>query len=102
MRRVCVQQIESQRTQFKRIGVRGDWENPYITLKPEYEARQIQVFGEMARKGYIYKGLKPVYWSPSSESALAEAEIEYKDKKSPSIYVSFPITRWIRCLENGC
>ena len=84
-------QIDSQRTQFKRIGVRGNWENPYITLKPEFEARQIQVFGDMAKKGYIYKGLKPVYWSPSSESALAEAEIEYKDKKSPSIYVAFPI-----------
>lgn len=84
-------QIDSQRSQFKRIGVRGNWENPYITLKPEFEARQIQVFGEMAKKGYIYKGLKPVYWSPSSESALAEAEIEYKDKKSPSIYVAFPV-----------
>ena len=90
-------QIDSQRTQFKRIGVRGDWDNPYITLKPEYEARQIQVFGEMARKGYIYKGLRPVYWSPSSESALAEAEIEYQDKKSPSIYVSFPCKRWTWC-----
>ncbi|MEK4024149.1 isoleucine--tRNA ligase [Mammaliicoccus sciuri] len=85
------EQINNQRTQFKRLGVRGDWENPYITLKPEFESRQIQVFGEMAKKGYIYKGLKPVYWSPSSESALAEAEIEYKDKKSPSIYVSFPV-----------
>lgn len=85
------QQIDNQRTQFKRLGVRGDWENPYITLKPEFEARQIQVFGDMAKKGYIYKGLKPVYWSPSSESALAEAEIEYHDKKSPSIYVSFPL-----------
>ncbi|MBB4824003.1 isoleucyl-tRNA synthetase [Sporosarcina luteola] len=84
-------QIDNQRTEFKRLGVRGDWENPYITLKPEFESRQIQVFGEMAKKGYIYKGLKPVYWSPSSESALAEAEIEYKDKKSPSIYVAFPI-----------
>lgn len=85
------QQIDSQRTQFKRLGVRGDWENPYITLKPEYEAQQIKVFGEMAKKGYIYKGLKPVYWSPSSESALAEAEIEYKDKRSPSIYVAFDV-----------
>ncbi|MGG5832703.1 class I tRNA ligase family protein, partial [Bacillus pumilus] len=56
------------------------------TLKPEYEAQQILVFGEMAKRGYIYKGLKPVNWSPSSESALAEAEIEYKDKRSPSIY----------------
>lgn len=85
------EQVERQREQFKRIGVRGDWENPYITLKPEFEARQIGVFGDMAKKGYIYKGLKPVYWSPSSESALAEAEIEYKDIKSPSIYVAFDV-----------
>ncbi|WP_432359459.1 isoleucine--tRNA ligase [Sporosarcina sp. UB5] len=92
-------QIDSQRSQFKRIGVRGNWDNPYITLKPEFEARQIQVFGEMAKKGYIYKGLKPVYWSPSSESALAEAEIEYKDKKSPSIYVAFPIKDGLGVVE---
>ncbi|MFJ5771324.1 isoleucine--tRNA ligase [Psychrobacillus sp. NPDC093180] len=85
------EQIDNQRSQFRRLGVRGDWENPYITLKPEFEARQIEVFGRMAEKGYIYKGLKPVYWSPSSESALAEAEIEYQDKKSPSIYVSFEV-----------
>ncbi|MBO8171126.1 MAG: isoleucine--tRNA ligase [Bacillaceae bacterium] len=83
--------IDKQREQFKRLGVRGDWDNPYITLKPEYEARQIRVFGEMAKKGYIYKGLKSVYWSPSSETALAEAEIEYKDKRSPSIYVKFQV-----------
>lgn len=85
------EQIHNQREQFKRLGVRGDWENPYITLKPEYEAQQIKVFGDMAKKGYIYKGLKPVYWSPSSESALAEAEIEYQDKRSASIYVSFDV-----------
>lgn len=85
------EQVENQRTQFRRLGVRADWENPYITLKPEFEARQIEVFGKMAEKGYIYKGLKPVYWSPSSESALAEAEIEYQDVKSASIYVSFAI-----------
>ncbi|MDN4494172.1 isoleucine--tRNA ligase [Ureibacillus aquaedulcis] len=85
------EQVENQKLQFSRLGVRGDWENPYITLKPEFESRQIEVFGKMAEKGYIYKGLKPVYWSPSSESALAEAEIEYKDIKSPSIYVSFGI-----------
>ncbi|PLR87543.1 isoleucine--tRNA ligase [Bacillus sp. V33-4] len=94
-RKLCAeyayQQIDSQRTQFKRLGVRGDWENPYITLEPEYEAQQIRVFGEMAKKGYIYKGLKPVYWSPSSESALAEAEIEYQDKRSPSIFVGFKV-----------
>lgn len=85
------QQINGQREQFKRLGVRGDWDNPYVTLTPAYEAQQIKVFGEMAKKGYIYKGLKPVYWSPSSESALAEAEIEYADKRSPSIYVAFPV-----------
>ncbi|MCF2647943.1 isoleucine--tRNA ligase [Niallia circulans] len=94
-RKLCeeyaLEQIDSQREQFKRLGVRGDWENPYITLKPAYEAQQIKVFGEMAKKGYIYKGKKPVYWSPTSESALAEAEIEYKDKKSPSIYVGFKV-----------
>lgn len=83
--------VEKQKSQFKRLGVRGDFDNPYITLKPEYEARQLRVFGEMAKKGLIYKGLKPVYWSPSSESALAEAEIEYKEKKSASIYVAFEV-----------
>lgn len=83
--------VNRQREQFKRLGVRGDWNNPYLTLMPEYEAEQIRVFGQMAKKGYIYKGLKPVYWSPSSETALAEAEIEYKDKRSPSIYVKFPV-----------
>ncbi|MED4352940.1 isoleucine--tRNA ligase [Schinkia azotoformans] len=85
------EQVDCQREQFKRLGVRGDWENPYITLTKGYEAQQIKVFGEMAKKGYIYKGLKPVYWSPSSESALAEAEIEYQDKRSASIYVAFQV-----------
>ncbi|MGX8793329.1 isoleucine--tRNA ligase [Oceanobacillus oncorhynchi] len=94
-------QIDSQRTQFKKLGVRGDWDNPYITLTKDYEASQIKVFGEMARKGYIYKGLKPVYWSPSSESALAEAEIEYQDKRSPSIYVSFEVTDGKDVLDGG-
>lgn len=88
----ALQQVDNQRTQFKQLGVRGDWDNPYITLNKNYEAAQIKVFGEMARKGYIYKGLKPVYWSPSSESALAEAEIEYQDKRSASIYVAFEVT----------
>ncbi|SIT67743.1 isoleucine--tRNA ligase [Edaphobacillus lindanitolerans] len=95
------EQIDRQRTQFKRIGVRGDWDHPYITLKPEFEARQIGVFGDMAKKGYIYKGKKPVYWSPSSESALAEAEIEYKDKRSPSIYVAFPVKDGKGVLDAG-
>ena len=82
--------------------MRGDWANPYITLKPEFEARQIEVFGKMAEKGYIYKGLKPVYWSPSSESALAEAEIEYKDVESYSIYVAFDIKDAKRGRTSGC
>ncbi|MFZ7103190.1 MAG: isoleucine--tRNA ligase [Peptococcaceae bacterium] len=80
-----------QKEQFKRLGVRGDWANPYITLKPEFEAEQIGVFGEMAKKGFIYKGLKPVYWCAQCETALAEAEIEYHDKKSPAVYVKFPV-----------
>ncbi|MET3682065.1 isoleucyl-tRNA synthetase [Alkalibacillus flavidus] len=88
----ALEQLDNQRTQFKQLGVRGDWDNPYITLNPSFEAQQIQVFGEMAKAGYIYKGKKPVYWSPSSESALAEAEIEYHDKRSPSIYVAFDVT----------
>ncbi|MCR8641900.1 isoleucine--tRNA ligase [Paenibacillus sp. N1-5-1-14] len=87
----ALQWVEKQKTQFRRLGVRGDWDNPYITLQPEFEAQQIRVFGEMVNKGYIYKGLKPVYWSPSSESALAEAEIEYREKVSTSIYVAFDV-----------
>ena len=79
------EQINKQRDDFKRLGVAGEWDNPYVTLTPDYEEAQIRVFGKMAEKGYIYKGLKPIYWSPSSESALAEAEIEYKDVKSASI-----------------
>jgi isoleucyl-tRNA synthetase len=84
--------IDVQREQFKRLGVRGDWDDPYLTLKPEFEAKQIEVFGQMASKGYIYKGLKPVYWCAQCETALAEAEIEYSDRKSASIYVSFPVS----------
>ncbi|MCO7128111.1 isoleucine--tRNA ligase [Sporolactobacillus shoreicorticis] len=84
-------QVEHQKKQFKRLGVRGDWDHPYLTLHKEFEAEQIEVFGEMAKKGYIYKDKKTVYWSPSSESALAEAEIEYKDVKSYSIYVAFHV-----------
>lgn len=104
-RKLCAEyaweQINNQREQFKRLGVRGDWENPYVTLNPEYEAQQIKVFGEMAKKGYIYKGLKPVYWSPSSESALAEAEIEYYDKRSASIYVAFTVAQGNEVLSGG-
>ncbi len=82
------EQVEKQKNQFKRLGILGEWDNPYITLQPRYEASQIRIFADMAEKGLIFKGLKPVFWSPSSETALAEAEIEYHDKKSPSIYVA--------------
>lgn len=90
-REYALSQVDKQREDFKRLGVAGDWEHPYVTLDPSYEAAQIRVFGKMAEKGYIYKGLKPIYWSPSSESSLAEAEIEYKDVKSPSIFVAFNV-----------
>lgn len=85
------EQIAKQMKGFKELNVLADWEHPYITLQKEMEARQIEVFATMAKKGLIFKGLKPVYWSPSSESALAEAEIEYHDRKDPSIYVAFPV-----------
>lgn len=83
--------IDIQRAQFKRLGVWADWENPYITLRHEYEAKQIEVFGEMAKKGHIYRGLKPVYWCSDCETALAEAEVEYAEKESSSIYVKFAV-----------
>ncbi len=83
--------VDLQREQFKRLGVRAKWDNPYITLYPHFEARQVEVFGEMAKKGYIFKGLKPVYWCSHCETALAEAEVEYADKKSSSIYVKFKL-----------
>lgn len=85
-------QVDRQRKQLLRLGVIGDYENPYITLTKEYEKGQIEIFADMALKGYIYKGLKPVNWSPSSESALAEAEIEYKDVTAKTIYVRFQVT----------
>ncbi|KRL91342.1 isoleucine--tRNA ligase [Lactobacillus kalixensis] len=84
-------QVKKQMADFKRLGVMADWDHPYITLQHDFEAQEIRVFGEMFKKGYIYKGLKPVYWSWSSESTLAEAEVEYHDIKSPRIYVAFPI-----------
>ena len=84
--------IDDQRSQFKRLGCIGEWDNPYITLNHEFEAEQIRVFAEMADKGYIYKGLKPVYWCPECKTALAEAEIEYAEDPCHSIYVKFPVT----------
>lgn len=85
-RQYALSQVDKQRNDFKRLGVSADWENPYVTLDPQFEADQIRVFGAMAEKGYIYRGAKPVYWSWSSESALAEAEIEYHDIDSTSLY----------------
>lgn len=85
-RQYALEQVDKQRKDFKRLGVAGEWDNPYLTLKPEYEAQQIRVFGKMAEKGLIYKGKKPVFWSWSSESALAEAEVEYHDVTSPSAF----------------
>lgn len=82
----ALSQVDKQRQDFKRLGVSADWDNPYVTLDPAYEADQVRVFGAMADKGYIYRGAKPVYWSWSSESALAEAEIEYHDIDSTSLY----------------
>lgn len=94
-RKIChdfaLQQVELQKQGFLSLGSIGDYDHPYITLEPEFEARQIEIFGKMASDGLIYQGLKPVYWSPSSESALAEAEVEYADVKSPTIYVKFRV-----------
>ncbi|TWW14007.1 isoleucine--tRNA ligase [Dellaglioa algida] len=87
----ALEQVNLQREDFKRLGVAAEWDNPYMTLQPEFEAEEVRMFGEMAEKGYIYKGKKPIYWSPSSESALAEAEIEYQDIKSPSMYITFDV-----------
>ena len=84
--------IKLQTDGFKRLGILGDWENPYITYNKEIEKEQLDVFGTMYEKGYIYKGLKPVYWCASCQTALAEAEIEYADHKSKSIYVKFEVT----------
>ena len=83
--------IDVQREGFKRMGVVGDWEHPYKTMAPEFEADEVRVFGKMYKKGYIYKGLKPVYWCPHDETALAEAEIEYQDDPCTTVYVKFPM-----------
>lgn len=96
LRKICrefaLSYLDDQRRQFRRLGGIGDWENPYITLTHDFEAKQIEIFSEMASKGYIYKGLKPVYWCPECETALAEAEIEYAEDPCASIYVKFRVT----------
>jgi len=83
--------LDVQREEFKRLGVTGDWDHPYLTMDPGFEAEEVKVFGEMYKKGYIYKGLKPVYWCPHDETALAEAEIEYQDDPCITIFVKFPV-----------
>ena len=96
LRKICkefaTEHIDVMNDQFKRLGVQGDFENPYLTLRPEFEARQVEIFGEMAKKGYIYKGMKAVYWCPEDRTALAEAEIEYAEDECDSIYVRFKLT----------
>jgi isoleucyl-tRNA synthetase len=83
--------IDIQRVQFKRLGVLGDWDNPYLTLNKEYEAEELRLFAKIVEKGFVYRGKKPVYWSIPCRTALAEAEVEYHDHVSPSIYVKFPV-----------
>ena len=83
--------IDVQMKGFQRMGVLGDWEHPYKTMAPEFEAEEVKIFGKMYEKGYIYKGLKPVYWCPHDETALAEAEIEYQDDPCTTVYVKFPM-----------
>ncbi|NLJ31969.1 MAG: isoleucine--tRNA ligase [Clostridiales bacterium] len=96
LRKICrefaLKYLDDQRKQFRRLGGIGDWDHPYITLTHDFEAKQIEIFSEMATKGYIYKGLKPVYWCPECETALAEAEIEYAEDPCSSIYVKFRVT----------
>ncbi len=95
LRRQCkeyaLKYIDIQRRDFQRLGVLGDWDNPYRTFLPQYEEKQVEVFGDMAKKGHLYKGRKTVAWCPSCETALAEAEMEYAEVKSPTIYVKFPL-----------
>lgn len=99
-RQYAMNEINKQRNDFKRLGISADWNHPYITLQPAYEAEEIRLFGKMAQRGLIYKGKKPVYWSWSSESTLAEAEVEYHDVKSPSMYVAFKVVDGKGLLDN--
>ncbi len=89
-REYALEQIDNQRQDFKRLGIMGDWDRPYLTLDPKYEAEQLRSFAQILRNGHVYKGLKPVHWCLDCRSALAEAEVEYEEKDSPAIDVSFP------------
>ncbi|HHY38267.1 MAG TPA: isoleucine--tRNA ligase [Clostridia bacterium] len=105
LRRRCkefaLKYVDIQRKQFKRLGVYGDWDHPYLTLDPRYEAKQVRVFGQMMERNHIYRGLKPVFWCTECETALAEAEIEYRDHRSPSIYVGFEVVEGKGVLPPG-
>ncbi len=90
-REYALAQVSAQRTDFKRLGILGDWDHPYLTMQPRYEAEQLRAFAAIIRNGHLYKGYKPVHWCLNCRSALAEAEVEYEDKTSPSIYVRFPV-----------
>ncbi|MBQ7153695.1 MAG: isoleucine--tRNA ligase [Clostridia bacterium] len=94
--------VDLQREQFKRLGVTGDWDHPYLTMQPAFEAREVRVFGDMYKRGYIYKGMKPVYWCPKDETALAEAEIEYQTDKCTSIFVKFAVKDDLGKLSGVC
>lgn len=104
-RKACMKyaykQVEGQKKGFKRLGVVADWQHPYITMDKEYEAYEVEIFAEMALKGYIYKGLKPVAWSPSSECALAEAEIEYQNDDATTLYVKMPVKKGNSLISQG-
>ena len=106
MRKACreyaSEQIDIQKEDFIRLGIFGHWDNPYLTLKSQYEATIVKVFGELVEKGYIYRGLKPIHWCINDATALAEAEIEYADITSTSIYVRFPLLKDTKnLLENS-
>ncbi len=92
-RKYAAKFVDIQRNQFKRLGVLGEWNNPYLTMNPNYEADTVRVFGELYGKGYIYKGMKPIHWCTSCETALAEAEVEYDNHTSPSVFVKFPVLK---------
>ena len=94
-RKFAHEQVELQRSEFKRFGVLGDWNRPYLTMDPRFEAQQIRALGHIIRNGHLYKGAKPVHWCLDCRSALAEAEVEYEDKTSPAVDVEF------RVVDNG-
>src|SRR5207244_4275635 len=85
--------VDVQRTEFERLGIIGDWERPYLTMAPAYVADEVRVLGECIARGLLYRGKKPVHWCPSDQTALAEAEVEYADVTSPSVYVAYPFVQ---------